>query len=99
MDRNGKIIKIDQTSTEELFQAVFVNLDLTTIDFKGLNLYEILAEEICHAADCISYGADAWNKKCEDEDKQYKYLDRPREKYAKELAQKILQEVRENENH
>ncbi len=96
LDEKGNIKIVTEPKTDDNIQAILININLTRIKANGLNLYEVLSEEVCHAADCMSYGAEAWNKKCQNEDKKYSYDDRPREKYAKELVKKILQEL-ENE--
>jgi RHS repeat-associated protein len=95
LDDKGKIITRTESKTDNEIQAIFVNIDLTRIYSKNLNLYEVLSEEVCHAADCMSYGAELWNEKCKTEDKNFDYKNRPREKYAKELTKKILQEIKD----
>ena len=97
LDDKGNIITVTEQKTDKEIQGIFINIDLSRITAKKLNLYEVISEEVCHASDCMSYGANAWTEKCKAEDKNYDYSNRPREKYAKELTKIILQEIK-NEN-
>ena len=78
----------------EIVQGIFINIDLEQIAEKLLNVYEVISEEICHAVDCASYGAEKWNEKCLEEDSKYEnYFEKPREIFAKELTKIIMQEI------
>ncbi len=93
INNEGNAIIYEERKTDENIQGIFIIFDLKQIFEKKLDFNTILAEEVCHAADCISYGSEKWNAKCEAEDKYFKYFERPREVKAKELTKKILEEL------
>ncbi|MEL5720312.1 MAG: hypothetical protein P1P59_04195 [Treponemataceae bacterium] len=62
----------------DIIQAIIINIDLDRIDRKGLNIFEVIAEEVVHGADATVVGVDSWNKNAEKENK-LPYSERPRE--------------------
>lgn len=96
IDKNGKPFIPDKIlKGEKDIQVININLDLDRIERKGLDFNEVFAEEIAHAANILDYkNSDEWNTIAKKEDEDYDYNSRPREIYAKNIAKKILEELK-----
>ena len=95
LNDKGEIERYIEPKTNKEVQAIFVNIDIDKIYEKQLDLFEVISEEVCHAADTMNYGSIRWNEKCKKEDAEKKYMERPREIYAKLLTKKIMKEIYE----
>ena len=91
LDRNGSMIN-GKMNKGDTAQAIVINIDLDRIDKNGLNLLEVIAEEVVHGSDASKAGAEKWEKRAIEENK-LPYKERPREISAKNVVKEILKEM------
>lgn len=91
LDRNGSMIN-GKMNKGDTAQAIVINIDLDRIDKNGLNLLEVIAEEVVHGSDASKAGVEKWEKRAIEENK-LPYKERPREISAKNVVKEILKEM------
>ena len=75
-------------------QAIILTIDFSQIDSKQLNMLQIISEEVVHAAKASEVGTEAWNVRAKEEN-QLPYFERKEEIRAKEIVERIMEEIYE----
>lgn len=75
-------------------QAIILTIDFSQIDSKQLNMLQIISEEVVHAAKASEVGTEAWNVRAKEEN-QLPYFERKEENRAKEIVERIMEEIYE----
>ena len=91
LDKDGSMIN-GKMNKGDAVQAIVINIDRDRIDKNGLNLLEVIAEEVVHGSDASKAGAEKWEKRAIEENK-LPYKERPREISAKNVVKEILKEM------
>ena len=91
LDKNGSMIN-GKMNKGDTAQAIVINIDLDRIDKNGLNLLEVIAEEVVHGSDASKAGAEKWEKRAIEEN-ELPYEERSREISAKNVVKEILKEM------
>ena len=91
LGKDGSVVN-GSMSKGDAVQAIVINIDLSRIDKNGINLLEVIAEEVVHGSDASKAGVENWTKRAIEENK-LPYKDRPREISAKTVVKEILKEM------
>ncbi len=93
IDSDGNIV--DSTIKEgENAQYISITIDMEKND-DMLSLFGVISEEVMHAADAADLGAEGYNNRLSDEQKNYSYSEQPLEVSAKERTWTVLEEAYE----